>query len=59
MKKSILLLTFLLLSLSAFSQAVTSIYSFSVDNPRDVQTIVMAMSEHFESDFAKAGGGNC
>jgi len=56
MKKSILLLTFLLLSLSAFSQAVTSIYSFSVDNPRDVQTIMMAMSEHFESDFAKAGG---
>ena len=56
MKKSFLLLTCLLFSLSAFSQAITSIYSFTVDNPKDTQTIVMEMTKHFESDFAKAGG---
>jgi hypothetical protein len=56
MKKSFLLLTCLLFSLSAFSQAITSIYSFTVDNPKDIQTIVMEMTKHFESDFAKAGG---
>ena len=56
MKKSFLLLTCLLFSLSAFSQAITSIYSFTIDNPKDIQTIVMEMTKHFESDFAKAGG---
>ena len=56
MKKSFLLSTCLLFSLSAFSQAITSIYSFTVDNPKDTQTIVMEMTKHFESDFAKAGG---
>tara|TARA_B100000768_G_scaffold179975_1_gene198840 strand:- start:237 stop:953 length:717 start_codon:yes stop_codon:yes gene_type:complete len=58
MKKSFLLLTCLLFSLSAFSQAITSIYSFTVDKPKDVETIVMEMTKHFETDFAKAGAAS-
>ena len=45
-------------SLSAFSQAITSIYSFTVDKPKDVETIVMEMTKHFETDFAKAGAAS-
>jgi hypothetical protein len=58
MKKSILLINFLLFSLAGLSQGMTSIYSFSVDNPKDVQTIVMEMTKHFETDFAKAGAAS-
>jgi hypothetical protein len=58
MKKFILLLGCLLFSLIGFSQGMTSIYSFSVDNPKDVQTIVMEMTKHFETDFAKAGAAS-
>lgn len=55
MKKHIALFTCLLFSLSAFSQAITSIYSFKVDSQNDVQTIVMEMTKYFNTDFAKAG----
>ena len=46
-----------LFSISSFlhSQGITSIYSFDVNNQNDIPKIVQAMTEHFETDFAKAG----
>ena len=50
-------LTLILFTISSFvhSQGITSIYSFDVDNQNDIPTIIQAMTEHFETDFAKAG----
>ena len=49
-------LTSILFTISSFlhSQGITSIYSFDVDNQNDIPNIVQAMTEHFETDFAKA-----
>ena len=54
MKQNLILIISLLFSFSNFSQGITSIYSFKVENPNDVQTIVKAMTDHFQTDFAKA-----
>ena len=42
-------------SLSSYSQGITSIYSLEVEDPSDIQTIIVEMTKHFETDFAKAG----
>jgi hypothetical protein len=57
MKKNLSISFLLLFSISIFSQGITSIYSFKVENPNDIQTIVVEMTKHFETDFAKAGTG--
>ena len=58
MKQNLILIISLLFSFSNFSQGITSIYSFKVENPNDVQTIVKAMTDHFQTDFAKAGSSS-
>ena len=55
MKKNLIKIIFLIFFISSYSQGITSIYSFEVDNPVNVQTIVSQMTKHFETDFAKAG----
>jgi len=55
MKKNLSIFFLFLFSVSIFSQGITSIYSFKVENPNDIQTIVIEMTKHFETDFAKAG----
>ncbi len=55
MKKKIVKLILLIFSLASYSQGITSIYSFEVENPVNVQTIVNEMTKHFKTDFAKAG----
>jgi len=57
MKKNLSIFFLFLFSISTFSQGITSIYSFKVENPNDIQTIVVEMTKHFETDFAKAGTG--
>ena len=57
MKKNLSIFFLFLFSISIFSQGITSIYSFKVENPNDIQTIVVEMTKHFETDFAKAGSG--
>jgi len=57
MKKNLSIFFLFLFSISIFSQGITSIYSFEVENPNDIQTIVVEMTKHFETDFAKAGTG--
>ena len=55
MKKKIIKIIFLIFSISTYSQGITSIYSFKVENPSNIQTIISEMTNHFETDFAKAG----
>tara|TARA_B100000579_G_scaffold423181_1_gene426052 strand:- start:590 stop:1330 length:741 start_codon:yes stop_codon:yes gene_type:complete len=57
MRQNLILIILLLFSFLNFSQGITSIYSFKVENPNDIQTIVLEMTKHFETDFAKAGTG--
>lgn len=58
MKQYLILIISSLFSFSNFSQGITSIYSFKVENPNDVQTIIKAMTDHFQTDFAKAGSSS-
>ena len=55
MKKKLSIFLLFIFSISSYSQAMASIYSFEVDNPKDVQVIVSKMTKYFETDFAKAG----
>lgn len=57
MRQNLILIILLLFYFLNFSQGITSIYSFKVENPNDIQTIVLEMTKHFETDFAKAGTG--
>ena len=54
MKIKFLILYLFIFSTISYSQGLTSIYSFKIDNQNDIPTIVTAMTEHFETDFAKA-----
>jgi hypothetical protein len=53
MKKKFVKLILLIFSLASYSQGITSIYSFEVENPVNVQTIVNEMTKHFKTDFAR------
>ena len=53
--KKVIKIIFLIFSISTYSQGITSIYSFKVENPSNIQTIISEMTNHFETDFAKAG----
>lgn len=58
MKIKFLILYLFIFSTTLYSQGLTSIYSFKIDNQNDIPTIVKAMTEHFETDFAKAGSAS-
>ena len=55
MKKIFIKIVFIIFSISTYSQGITSIYSFKVEDPSNIQTIISEMTNHFETDFAKAG----
>ncbi len=58
MKIKFLTLYLFIFSIISYSQGLTSIYSFKIDSQSDIPTIVKAMTEHFETDFAKAGSAS-